>query len=893
MPKAINSPHSAYRPALAYHQYPHTQAQHNPYEVANWRKMYAILITHYESNGHSNVSSSSDPQLAAWLADQEKKYIFNSLTAGQVQQLALMKVSFIDSKESKLGTKCSEKKCTKFGAFEGYCHEHYYLKNSDQFSRSERDVLHNPDEEKRANSAKGKAKKKGKKSKVKRSLVPVNRGPNVIQLAAKALAEGKEVDLQHILDQKPDGDVVAVPLIPPTESQAKVSKLKYDAQEVDETAVSTDEKSITAKEDEENNGDSFDKPAAEDEKNDDTLKSSDAQNKEANSTNKSADDEVKNGDEAKSAHDKAGNKSDETIDKPAAIHADTEFDTNLSKKNSEAPATQSVDDISVPSLPEPENDSEKNDDNDRGAKSLGDEKSEAEIKQRKSDADEKHKSDGTAESAKDSANDDSNVKKPAAKANISTKTSTSTTKISAKDKKAANPVIAAAVNTMLAQYPPTKMNPAISSIIPPRQPVYYHPYAYGWPPAPTHSARSEAPSLQDQHNQNIWLKHYGSLILFYEKYGHSNVTLQFPKEFATPSLVSWVNQQRERYKKGLLNQDEMKRLDLLRFGEAKPKPGKKSKRCVNKKCTKFALFNEKCHSHYNQTSKLRKRKADPNEAIFNYFAEPLSKKSKSIGKKTQSIDAKITPVGIQFSREEKKFKLVKASKPKFPLNSTSKNKGGLWTLSEYTTEKSSNEDDDLTENNENKTIEQKKARSKTKKAIIHGVTTEEVIEKIGQYVTNLANRQNCISERRGFFYTQCTCLHYLRDKPFEVEAVSRAILEYYEKSHDEKKHYALERVRLGTQTTVDGVSERRGNFRPFSLPLDYSFVDQASLPEKDDESRKAQIGALFQHKICESSWHNLHNHGPKIRETLAKYINGDTSAVIHKVNCLLNMLPYA
>jgi hypothetical protein len=107
----------------------------------------------------------------------------------------------------------------------------------------------------------------------------------------------------------------------------------------------------------------------------------------------------------------------------------------------------------------------------------------------------------------------------------------------------------------------------------------------------------------------------------------------------------------------------------------------------------------------------------------------------------------------------------------------------------------------------------------------------------------------------------------------------------------EKKHYAVERIRM-----AENAAERRkttcqmeGPLRMFMLPLSYEYLESAILPRANDTpgsnnnaSRDAQISQLFRHKICSSSWHNLHNIGREKKDTLQKYIKGETSVSRHK-----------
>ena len=656
--------------------YPHHT--HNPHEVNQWRSMYATLITHYESNGHSRVDPQSNPQLAAWLAEQERRYLFKSLTTGQIQQLALMKVHFIQTNESKLGIKCSQRRCTKFGAFEGLCHEHYYSKNKELMSpQPPRDLLHDPSEKKNKKK-KEKGKKKGGNVKVVNS-----EAREELLLEAKMLAATKGESKSESAKNKPatGEDEIVVPALPPMQTAGT----------------------------------------------DDSLKDSDG-----------------SGLPTKTAGENLTGSS-----KPA--EPTTEVDAEM--LSGDTPAKKlDVDDISVDSLSMASDTAEKMESSSKEKKTnlatkLDGDTADDEPMQTAPDGTKDNEGESIETNA--DAQDDSAAKKSASGGDSERPTQTkkksppntakpknaknaNTTKTSLTRKKPMNPIIAAAVSTMMNRYPPAPP-------VPP--PSMYPPHAYGW--TGQVPAQGKRPSLQDQHNQNIWLKHYGSLILFYEQYGHSKVTLQFSKEFAPPSLVAWVNQQRERYKNGQLNQDEIRRLDLLGFrttGKTNTVPN----RCVNKGCNKYAVFNGKCHSHYSQGGQSNKRQATPNEASYSYFSEPQSKKSKLSVLPTGSnrpfyyIGGARPAINPPVVREKKVVKkLVKATKPKFPLVNSSKQKNGLWSLPDYPDYQAKDNakklEDEANEQDENAEGEEKdtsKARSSKKIKRIMDQTDEQVIEKI-------------------------------------------------------------------------------------------------------------------------------------------------------------------
>lgn len=870
--------------------------------------MYADLITHYETNGHSRISSATNPQLASWLADQEHKHMHNSLTPGQVQQLALMKVTFIHSNESKLGIKCGEKKCTKFGAFEGKCHEHYYAMYRRDHPAPEPTVVHDPKEKKKKKAAKGKK----TKAKVKKSPVK--------KVAKKATKKSA------VKDTKVDESEIMVPLLPPMDCPVKDGEMA-DAEKSDEARKTDDENAASLKDSvaaAKSDGDKVD--AADD----DEKKKSDEAIKTA-----AAEDKPSKENEAVGAAAKSIGESKEAASSKSAN--DDEEVTSPSKKAETTPAADKNDDASLGSIHSPDISVAGNGDGaeksefktDSAGRPIVDKEVEASVKKDQDPP-------VPANQKKPKANASSPKKKPSKKA-AAAKGKDKTAKqilipANFKGSKPVNPVIAAAVNTMLASYPPAKSRPPIAEGMMPPQPVYQYPYPYSWPAAaPAQAPQPKAPTLQDQHSRNIWLKHYGSLILFYERFGHSDVTVQQSKELAPPSLVTWVSQQRDRMNKGLLTEDEVKRLDLLSFRQASTGTEVMEKqRCIKEDCNKFAVFNGKCHAHYTQTGKLRKRQAAPDAAAYNYFNEPTSKKSKTM-KLTQaqarSIDSKIAfPPGrsgaamvripgvyagvLQTFQEKKaavvKKKLVKAIKPKFPLVNSSRQKNGLWTLTisddkakdepekskEPETEKPEEPAEEPVEEKEKEqegeTTALKKARgrpkgSRLKVMKLKDQTTDQVIEKIGHYVTLLANAHYCINERH--YYTECTCMHYLRNNSFAVKAVSTAIFDYYGKSHTDKRHYTLERMRMGEQPKSNGQTDQKGNQRFFTLPLVYEYIDNIELTVNGGKSREDQIGTLFKHKICSSSWHNLHDNGRKVQETMQKYLDGDTSVARHRVSC--------
>eukprot|EP00804_Cyclotella_cryptica_P012880 CCRYP_002250-RA/>CCRYP_002250-RA protein AED:0.15 eAED:0.15 QI:0/-1/0/1/-1/1/1/0/710 len=618
-------------------------AQHGKSALSEWRKMYGLLIHHYESNGHSCVNSTQHPQLCQWLKHQQIQYEANALSAQQILQMRLMKVEFIDRNQVKLGKKCERKECTKFAAFEGFCHEHFSVGFRSTKSAHKQEVT-------------------------------------------QPAYQPTKLTTHNLTTQQFSASRENLALQP---SRAPTQTLNENA-----TGVITNSQCHRGK-------------------------------------------------------------------RPKYEFAPGKKNENANSLDSSIKTTSN--------LP-------------------------------------KNQQDG-----------------------LDTSTA------------------------------PKNNGPA--------------------------------KSLQSQHNQAIWLKHYGSLILFYEIYGHSNVTLQYRKDIATPSLVTWVSIQRERYKRGSLSDDERKRLNLLHFAEniddaniADNTGSQIKRRCIVKECKKFAVFNGKCHAHYtneneraitipptktrgtSQATSLsgEKRKiqaatndhasSDSNSRVF---IPPRQPNSTAGGGRKFPIYVPTEPL---LRRPKKKKKSV--SKPQFPLVGFFKQKNGLYTL-----------------------VDSQERASNTKS---RDLSRDQIISKLFNYISNLSSIENCISNH---VHTQCTCLHYLRDKTFAIEAVSNAILDYFEMSPKEKKRYAVERMRMA-ENAAEGRKinyQKEGPFRMFMLPLSYDYLDSANIPLAADTpelnsnlSREAQISQLFRHTICSSSWHNLHNIGREKKDTLHKYINGDTSVSRHK-----------
>jgi hypothetical protein len=91
---------------------------------------------------------------------------------------------------------------------------------------------------------------------------------------------------------------------------------------------------------------------------------------------------------------------------------------------------------------------------------------------------------------------------------------------------------------------------------------------------------------------------------------------------------------------------------------------------------------------------------------------------------------------------------------------------------------------------------------------------------------------------------------------------------------------------MGEQPTSNKQAEREGTSRFFTLPLIYEYLDSIETCIPYGKSRENQIGSLFKHKICSLSWHNLHDNGRTVQETMQKYLDGDTSVARHKVSSI-------
>ena len=196
------------------------------------------------------------------------------------------------------------------------------------------------------------------------------------------------------------------------------------------------------------------------------------------------------------------------------------------------------------------------------------------------------------------------------------------------------------------------------------------------------------------------------------------------------------------------------------------------------------------------------------------------------------------------------------------------------------------------------------------------LTRDEVIDRLKVFIHKIS-QHNCGNSRDNRFGTACTCMQYLGNKPFIVESVSHAILNYYEMTPLQRKHYSVERMRYAEMAK----REKPGNKvqRIYALPLCYKYFEEEQqqqqlsdgMDEEDgqecdeghkENSKQAEgseevnvdanktsnkqqqmmmISDAFKQKICLHAFHNLHHIGTSQRQTLDKYANGDLSVGTH------------
>ena len=185
---------------------------------------------------------------------------------------------------------------------------------------------------------------------------------------------------------------------------------------------------------------------------------------------------------------------------------------------------------------------------------------------------------------------------------------------------------------------------------------------------------------------------------------------------------------------------------------------------------------------------------------------------------------------------------------------------------------------------------------KTNSERLTNVSRNELISKYNTFLQTLSGMP-C----KNKVPTKCTCLKFLEDKPFIIESVSNAILDYYEMTPLQKKHYCVERMRhADMQTRGECNPWKHGIERNYMLPLSYKYFEQkyftsdSEIDSDEDESggdnsgsnkinkHESMIGEAFKHCICKHAFHTLHNMGSTVVKTLGKYASGDLSVAQHK-----------
>ena len=183
---------------------------------------------------------------------------------------------------------------------------------------------------------------------------------------------------------------------------------------------------------------------------------------------------------------------------------------------------------------------------------------------------------------------------------------------------------------------------------------------------------------------------------------------------------------------------------------------------------------------------------------------------------------------------------------------------------------------------------------KTNGERLTNVSRDELISKYNTFLQTLSGMP-C----KNKVTTKCTCLKFLEDKPFIIESVSNAILDYYEMTPLQKKHYCVERMRhADMQTRGEHNPWKHGIERNYMLPLSYKYFEQkyftSEIDSDEDESgddnsgsnkinkHEPMIGEAFKHCICKHAFHTLHNMGSTVVKTLGKYASGDLSVAQHK-----------
>ena len=152
---------------------------------------------------------------------------------------------------------------------------------------------------------------------------------------------------------------------------------------------------------------------------------------------------------------------------------------------------------------------------------------------------------------------------------------------------------------------------------------------------------------------------------------------------------------------------------------------------------------------------------------------------------------------------------------------------------------------------------------KTSSERFTNITRDELISKYNTFLLTLSGMP-C----KNKVPTKCTCLKFLEDKPLIIESVSNAILDYYEMSALQKKHYCVERMRhADMQTRGEHNPWKHGIERNYMLPLSYTYFEQKYFTsdigsDEEDESgddksgsnkinkHETMIGEAFKHCIC-------------------------------------------
>jgi ribosomal protein L24E len=79
---------------------------------------------------------------------------------------------------------------------------------------------------------------------------------------------------------------------------------------------------------------------------------------------------------------------------------------------------------------------------------------------------------------------------------------------------------------------------------------------------PTNKIRSELSKIKDSKFERAWLVQYKELVKYKHKFGHCNVPISYK---TNPKLGGWVKTQRHYFKKNILSEDRIAKLNNIWF----------------------------------------------------------------------------------------------------------------------------------------------------------------------------------------------------------------------------------------------------------------------------------------------------------------------------------------